>query len=92
VDNEPRGDNRFWADAIDFEMTTRQEKIVESAEAGKLTCRVYENDDVTPRFYLVALLTIVEKIYIIEVFYPNEDAYKRHHAAVVKALETVEVK
>lgn len=92
VVNEPLGDNRFWADAVDFEMTTRQEKIIESAQAGKLTYRVYENDDVTPRFYLVAILAGPEKITVIEVFYPNKEAYRRHHAGVVEALETVEVK
>ena len=92
VQNDPVGDNRYWADAVDFEMTTRQEKIVDSGEAGKVTFRVYENDDVLPRFYLVGLLVQLDKVYVVEVFYPNKEAYERHHAAVLGALETVEVK
>ena len=92
VQNDPVGDNGYWAEAVDFEMTTRQEKLVDSGEAGKVTFRVYENDDVLPRFYLVGLLVQLDKVYVVEVFYPNKDAYERHHAAVLGALETVEVK
>ena len=91
IENEPKGDNRFWSDAVDFEMTSRQETVKEKGEAGALTYRLYENDDVTPRFYLVAVRVTIDDIYVIEVFYPNAEAYERHHKAVLRALETVEV-
>lgn len=91
VENEPKGDNRFWIDAIDFEMISRQEKIKEKGEAGPVTYRLYENDDVAPRFYLVAVKVTEKDIYVIEVFYPNADAFERHHESVIQALETVEV-
>jgi hypothetical protein len=90
--NEPKGDNAFWIDAVDFEMTTRQEKIEKSGTEGKFVYRLYENDDVTPRFYLVALTVLEDKIYVIEVFFPNADAKDAHFNSVIEMLKTAEVK
>jgi hypothetical protein len=92
VENEPKGDAPFWIDAVDFEMTTRQEKIADKGDSGRFVYRLYENDDVTPRFYLVALTVVEEKVYVIEVFFPNADAKDTHLKAVVEMLKTAKVK
>jgi hypothetical protein len=92
VENEPRGDNTFWSAAVHHEMTGRREIQVESGTAGKLSYRLYRSDDVTPRYYLVAVHAAGEDLYVIEVFYPTEASKAEHHQSVVKALETFEVK
>ncbi len=92
VENEPLGDEAFWIDAVDFEMTTRQEKIVQNGKAGRFVFRLYENDDVTSRFYLVALTTVQDRIYVIEAFFPNAAAKDTHLNGVIDMLKSAEVK
>lgn len=92
IDNEPRGDNLFWADAVDREMLGRGEKVVEKKTTGTVAYRIYKNDDLKPRYYLVGLAVAGDDLFVLEVFFPNEAAYKQHHAAVVQALATFKAK
>jgi hypothetical protein len=92
VENEPRGDAAFWADAVDHEMEGRDEERVAAGESGPVTYRVYRNKDLQPRWYLVGLRPDKDDVYVIEAFFPNEDAWKAHGDAVIKALGTFRVK
>jgi hypothetical protein len=88
VDNEPAGDNVYWCDAVAFEMDGRDEETVEAGTEGPLSFRVYRNKDVRPRYYLVAVAARGDRLWVVEAFFPNEDAYKMHREAVRKALAT----
>ncbi|MCP4676807.1 MAG: DUF4349 domain-containing protein [Deltaproteobacteria bacterium] len=92
VDNEPMGNNAYWSNAVHHEMEGRAEKLVEDGDSGPMTYRLYRSEDVQPRYYLVAIHTHEEDIYVVEVFYPSEDAYKAHHDAIKKTLATLRVK
>ena len=92
VDNEPRGDNDFWVDAVEHEMIGRGEVNLSSEDAGKVSYTVYKNEDVQPRYYLVGVYAVGEDLYVVEVFFPNEEAYEAHRDAVIEALGTLEVK
>ncbi len=88
VKNEPRGDNKFWMDAVGYEMSGRDEELVEEASTGKIAFKVFRNHEARPRYYLVGVYTDDELVYVVEVFYPNPKAFERHHKAVIKALES----
>jgi len=92
VENEPRGGAEFWANAVTHEMDGRDEELVEDGTAGLVTYRVFRNKDVQPRTYLVGVHARGDELWVIEVFYPNEGAFERHHRAVVEALATFGVK
>jgi hypothetical protein len=92
VENEPKGDNRFWSRAVHHEMEGRAENLVEEAKANRLIYRLYKSEDVEPRFYLVAVYAAGDDLYVIEVFYPNEESKTSHHEKVVAALKKFEVK
>jgi hypothetical protein len=92
IDNEPRGDTTFWSDAVQREMLGRGEKLVESKVAGPVTYRLYRNDDLKPRFYLVGVAVAHDDLFVVEVFFPNEESYKRHHAVITQALTTFRAK
>jgi hypothetical protein len=92
IDNEPRGDTTFWSDAVQREMQGRGEKLVENKTAGQVAYRLYRNDDLKPRYYLVGVAVAVDELFVIEVFFPNEESYKRHHAAIAQALTTFRAK
>jgi hypothetical protein len=92
VDNEPRGDNLFWIKALGYEMDGRDEEQVEAGDAGRLKWLAFRNKDLRPRYYVVAVHAAGEDLYVVEAFFPNEEAWKRHRAAVVAALATFAVK
>ena len=94
LENEPRGDNVFWADAVQHEMDGREEELVEDGNVGNISYRVYRNQDVAPRYYLVGVCapeSDLESLYVFEVFYPNQAAFDRHHKAIAVALTSFEV-
>jgi Domain of unknown function (DUF4349) len=91
VDNEPYGDNTFWSGAIRHEMEGRAEKPVADGDSGPLAYRLYRSDDIQPRYYLLAVYAHGEDLYVVEVFYPNVDAYELHHDDIIKSLTTFEV-
>jgi hypothetical protein len=92
VKNDPEGTNLFWINALKFEMEGRGEILVQADKAGSMDYLLYRNDDVAPRWYLVAVSVQGEDVYVLEVFYPNEDAFKEHHDDMVKSLGTFKVK
>jgi hypothetical protein len=92
VDNEPLGDGAFWADAVNHELLGRAEIEEDHGVSGAMHYRVWRSDDVQPRCYLVAVAAREDDLYVIEVFYPNEQSFAAHHQAVVAALATFEVR
>jgi len=91
VDNEPLGDEAFWIAAVHHEMMGRAERAVDSGEAGRVTWETYVNADVQPRYYLVGVVADDDDLYVVEVFYPTEEAYEAHRESVLEALATFEV-
>ncbi len=90
--NEPRGDSAFWSDAVHFEFDGRDEELVDQGTYGNLRARVYRNKDQRPRYYLVGVQSIEDKLYVVEVFFPNETAWNDHIDDVRKALATFKLK
>jgi hypothetical protein len=88
IDNEPRGDTTFWSDAVQREMQGRGEKLVESKIAHLVAYRLYRNDDLKPRYYLVGIAVAADDLFVLEAFLPNQESYQRHHAAIALALTT----
>ncbi len=91
VENEPSGNNEFWSNAIDFEMASRQENLVDKGKQGSFVYRLYENRDINPRFYLIAVHTSDLKIYVVEAFFPNVDSKNLHYPSIIEMLKSVEV-
>jgi len=92
VDNEPRGDAKFWAAAVQHEMDGRDEELVESARIGGLELRVYRNKDLRPRYWFVAVQAVDDELYVVEAFLPNEAAWQLHREPLRQALASFRVK
>ncbi len=92
ADNEPAGDNAFWAAAVHHELEGRDEESVASGEAGRLSYRVYRSKDVRPRYYLVAVAALGKRVWVVETFFPDEAAYQTHGPNVLKALESFQAR
>ena len=92
VDNEPHGDNAYWNKAVRYEMAGRGEKVVAEGDSGPVSYTVFESEDVQPRWYLVGVVAHGEDLYVLEVFFPDEEAFTAHKDDVIKSLATFEVK
>ena len=91
VENDPIGTSSFWADAVDYEMDGRDEERIDTGEVGGLYYRVYRDKDVQPRSYLVGVKVASDEVCVVEVFYPNQEAYEAHRQAVLSALATFRI-
>lgn len=92
VANEPFGDAAFWSEAVDFELQGRDEHPVAQGDAGPMLYRIYRNRDLKPRYYLVGVHVQGEQLYVVEAFFPNEEAFTRHRDAVVAALRSFQAR
>ncbi|MAG13037.1 MAG: hypothetical protein CMN78_00385 [Spirochaetales bacterium] len=94
VGNTPRGDTDFWRSALlyhlsDFYRDT--ERVDFQIQNGVLQSAVFISKDREPYYYLVGVRAVGKWLYVIEVFYPSEDAYRSDHQTVIAALETLEL-
>ena len=88
IDNEPVGDDTFWAAAVQHEMLARGEKAVKEGTSGAVRYQAYASDDLKPRYYLVGVSVRGEDLFVIEGFFPNQESYERHIETVVASLAT----
>ena len=91
VDNNPKGDNTFWSDAIAYEMQGRSEVLEDKGTHGNVKWLLFKNDDLQPRWYLTGVHVQGDNVYVLEVFFPNKAAFDAHYDNLLKSLETFEV-
>ncbi len=96
VENDPRGDSAFWADAVQHEMDGRDEELVTketlTTPRGSLPVRVYRNKDVRPRYWVIAVQVQDKDVYVLEAFLPDEAAWQLHKTQVMQAFASFHVK
>jgi hypothetical protein len=92
IDNDPLGDAEFWARAVECELDGRAEELVDGGTAGKMAFRTYRDRGLTPRYYLVGVVTSGDKLFVVEAFFPNQHFYQLHKESLEKALATFEVR
>lgn len=91
VDNEPLGDAAFWAAAIEHEMDGRDEEVVARDRSGILTLRSFRDAEAQPRIYQIGVAVDGDRLLVVEAFFPTEEAWRTHGAAVTAALGTLQV-
>jgi hypothetical protein len=91
VPNEPRGDAEFWVAAVRHELDGRDEEVVDQGQQGELRYLTVRNKDTQPRYHLVGVRAVGDRLWVVEVYYPHAAAYAAHHAQVKAALATLEV-
>jgi len=90
--NDPKGDGSFWARAIQHEMSGRDEESLKEGESAGLIWRVYRSKDLRPRYYLLAVQTQGEQLFLIEAHFPNETAWTERGDAVIQSLSSFKIK
>ncbi len=91
TDNSPRGDARFWQEAL-LSALAPLYRTAEPVRLGPATGVMLTSKDREPFFYLVAVVPRGRRLHVVEVFYPGRDAFDLRRPVVEKGLAAMEVR
>ena len=89
--NRPRGDARFWQEALVHALSPLY-RSGDRMELGPATGVLLTSKEREPFSYLIAVVPRGRKLHVVEVFYPSPAALERRRAAVEAALRGLEVR
>jgi hypothetical protein len=89
--NQPRGDARFWQDALVNALAPLY-RGVERVELGRAVGVMLTSKDREPYGYLVAVVPAGRWLHVIEVFYPTPQEMEKRRAAVEVALKGLRIR
>ncbi len=89
--NRPRGDARFWQEALAHALSPLY-RSVERVELGPAAGVMLTSKDREHFGYLVAVVPRGRRLHVIEVFYPDPAARERRAPSVESALRGLEVR
>ncbi|MCO4760491.1 MAG: DUF4349 domain-containing protein [Myxococcales bacterium] len=90
--NEPDGSTTFWHAAVAHELSGRSDVAHEQGQSGGVIWTAWRNRDVEPRIWLIGLKVVRGQIALVEAFFPTVASWKRHRAAVIGTLSSLEVR
>jgi hypothetical protein len=89
--NTPMGDTDFWQRALSFHLKKYYEET--KAYDGNLIQGVLlKSKDAKPFYYLVGVAVKNEKIFVIEVFFPDESVFKQKYGDISRSLKDFKIK
>jgi hypothetical protein len=88
--NSPEGNNDFWQGALSYHLAPYY-RSAEKVEAGKISAVFFTSKDAKPFFYLVGVHVEKKRIYVVEAFFPDEEAMKDNREIVLDALEGMKI-
>ncbi len=89
--NSPGGNNEFWQTALLYHLAPYY-RSAEKLEAGPISAVVFTSKDAESFFYLLGVYVEKKKIYVVEVFFPHEEAMKENREMVLDALKGMKIK
>jgi hypothetical protein len=89
--NSPKGDTAFWQQALMFHLKKFYRETVSFTE-GSVRGVVLKSKDSKPFYYLIGAAVIADKIFVIEVFFPDESVYNDKYEGVRHAIKDMEIK
>ncbi len=89
--NEPAGDELFWQKALLHHLAPLY-RSAEELEAKGLRGVLFTSKDRRPYSYLVGLRVVRGSLYVVEAFFPDQEAQEKRLAGIRDALGALEVK
>ncbi len=89
--NSPKGDSAFWQQALNFHLKKFYRKTAVFTE-GQVLGVVLKSKDSKPFYYLIGTVVKGDKIFVIEVFFPDESVYNDKYESIRQAVKDMEVK
>lgn len=85
LDNNPRGSSVFWREAIQKRLASGFGKT-EAKELGQFQAIALYEDSENPYIWIIAVRDAGKYLELLEVYFPNEEQYQRHHEAALAAI------
>ena len=89
--NIPKGDTDFWQQALDFHLK-KFYRETKTFDEDLLQGVILKSKDSKPFYYLIAVAVKNEKIFVIEVFFPDEPVYNQKYPGITRALKDFKLK
>ncbi len=90
VENDPRGDEQFWLDAIAFHLAPLYQGY-KTIGFGSIEAFVFESAGRDPFYYLLAPIERDNELVIVEVFYPGAATRDQYEAGIARMLENLDL-
>lgn len=85
-DNEPKGDTRFWLDAIKWRLIDRYAQVEEKTVGGFALLRYISREE--PRFvYWIGVYAKDDKLFVAQAYFPSLEHEKRYESAANVSLQ-----
>jgi hypothetical protein len=91
VPNEPAGDGAFWQRALEYHLDDFYGES-EALSAGSAECILFTSKDREPFFYLVGVLAVKKKLYVIEAFFPSKKSLGKRYNDIERSITELEVR
>jgi hypothetical protein len=88
--NKPQGDTRFWQQALHYHLEDFYAEA-ETMTLGEVQSVLFTSKDREPFYYLVGVTVEEETLYVIETFFPDEDAYEKREGTITQAYSEVKL-
>ncbi len=90
TENVPEGDTAFWQRALSYHLGPFY-KNLEIIDLGDVKSVLFESKDNAPYYYLVSVYIKEDTIYIVEVFFPDEESLNKNIDNVKSSIRSFEV-
>jgi hypothetical protein len=91
TDNDPRGDEYFWQQALAFHLKPYYGHG-ELVQAGQVRGVLFTSKDASPFFYLVGVLTDGKTLHVVECFFPDRHTKDRRFPGLTASLKELEIR
>ena len=88
--NFPKGDAVFWQQAVAFHLAKYYQDTAR-ADWGTLKIVLFKSRDQVPFYYLVGIIVKDDDIYVVEVFFPDQNQYENKIDALKTSLESLRI-
>ena len=91
VENEPRGDGKFWLDALEGGMQLKNYKGLAKGSQGNIFYAHFEYQQLKPFFYLLIWEVENKLIRVMEVYFANAEEETLYREKILSGLNTLKL-
>lgn len=92
VKNDPLGDNAFWIKALNTAMNLKNYEQIKSDQSNGFYFSLFKYRQLKPFYYAVILTVKKDSINVIEIYFSNEEEYKKYWELFEKKILKWKVK
>ena len=92
IENNPKGDQKFWKKAMDYAMKLKNYIKKKEGTKGTFEYSLYRYRTLKPFYYLIALSVTEKNILIFEGFFPSKKESETYVQSIIENLSNAKIK